>query len=523
MRYTVTAALAIVLLVLVPACVIPVHASTTEVMQQPIAAQYDANGNNRIEKNEAIDAVIDYFNGVITKEQAIDIIILYFSGGPIVEQTAPPPLGEVVERVRPAVVKILNDVAYSQGSGVLFKTEGQDGYLITNQHVVRNATSVTVTVGDATDYTGTVVGADADHDLAVVRICCNAAFPTADFGDSADIRVGDEVFAVGYPRDQYIPKEQQAQPKVIVAPGVVTATVTRGIVSAFRHDSDVGIDLVQTDAPINPGNSGGPLFSMDGMVIGINTSGVPGSEGLNFAILETTVQERIPHLLAGGVPPPADDPQPQYEFVPSFGPWPGHIHHDSDTAFEAVITDAQGINVSTGARFANPYDGATNAFSYGFMLRVNYTDPAFGFFVHSDGLWTIRRLAGGGTPTVVASGQLTNLNTGAGEYNELWVGAVGDVGWLYVNDEPVYGPNGNVLIDLGPHVHSGQVWIVTGYFIGTEVAGSITHFEDFLGDELVVFYDLSDTATTLDMLEELAEQRARPAPSGNLELHAVQP
>ena len=111
----------------------------------------------------------------------------------------------------------MNTVAHAQGSGLLFKTEEQNGYVVTNQHVVSHAATVTVTVGDDTDYTGTVVGADAERDLAVVRICCNAAFPTADFGDSADLRVGDEVFAVGYPRDQSIPKEQQAEPKVIVA------------------------------------------------------------------------------------------------------------------------------------------------------------------------------------------------------------------------------------------------------------------------------------------------------------------
>ena len=274
---------------------------------------------------------------------------------------------------------------------------------------------------------------------------------------------------------------------------------------------------------MNPGNSGGPLFAMDGTVMGINTSEIPGAEGLNFAILETTVQERIPHLLAGGPPPPADDPQPQYQFVPSFGPWPGHIHHDaSDTSMEVVRTDAHGINVVTEATFINPYDGATNAFSYGFLLRVNYVDPVFAFIVHSNGGWTIRQRSGGASQ-VLASGTLTNLNTGAGQANDLRAVAIGEYGGLSVNDEAVTGPDGSVLIPLGPHVHAGEVWIVNGYFVGTEVAGAITHFEDFLGDELVVFYDLSDTGKTLDMLEELAEQRARPAPSGNLDLHVVQP
>ncbi len=527
-RYSIVIVLAFVLFL--PACAVPVQASTHEAMAPSIAAQYDANGNGIIDKAEAVAAITDYIFGegdhAITKAQVIEIITFYIFGTPIPAQAAPPSLGDVVERVRPAVVKIVNDVAYAQGSGVLFQTEDENGYVITNQHVVRNAETVTVTVDDDTNYTGTVVGADADRDLAVVRICCNVDFPTADFGDSVDLRVGDEVFAVGYPLDQHIPKEQQAEPKVIVAPGVVTATVTRGIVSAFRHDSKMGVDLVQTDAPINPGNSGGPLFSMNGTIMGINTSVLLDTEGLNFAILETTVQERIPHLLAGGVPPPADDPQPQYEFVPSFGPWPGHIHHNTHNAsMEVVSTDAHGTNVGTGARFINPYDAAVNAFSYGFLLRVNRTDPSsalFAFIVHSDGDWTIRRRSGGASQ-VVASGPLTNLRAGAGQYNDLLVAAVGEYGALSVNNKAVTGPDGNVLVPLGPHVHAGEVWIVTGYFVDTEVAGAITHFEDFFGEELVVYYNLSDTGKTLDMLEEMAAGRSRNATPGNFDLHAAQP
>ena len=86
-----------------------------------------------IEKDEAIDAVIAYFNGEITKEQAIDIIILYFSGGTILEQVSPPSLADVITQVRPAVVKILNAEALAQGSEAIYKVVGENGYVITNQ------------------------------------------------------------------------------------------------------------------------------------------------------------------------------------------------------------------------------------------------------------------------------------------------------------------------------------------------------------------------------------------------------
>ncbi len=165
MRYAV---LVLMVVLFIPACAAPVAASTNEAMTTPFAAQYDANGNNMIEKDEAIGAVIAYFNGEITKEQALDVIILYFSGGPIQEQAAPPSLAEVIAQVRPSVVKIWNDTARSQGSGAIFKAEGPNGYVITNQHVVRSASQVRVTVADKDVYTGDVLGMDAKRDLAVV-------------------------------------------------------------------------------------------------------------------------------------------------------------------------------------------------------------------------------------------------------------------------------------------------------------------------------------------------------------------
>ena len=136
---------------------------------------------------------------------------------------------------------------------------------------------------------------DAARDLAAVKICCNANFPSVDFGDSEQLAIGDEVLAVGYPVDDLIPKAGgPLQPKVIVNPGVVTATVTRGIVSAVRYDSEKDVELVQTDALLNPGNSGGPpvRHGRDGH----RHSHLRCSRyrGAHFAVLETTVQEQLP-------------------------------------------------------------------------------------------------------------------------------------------------------------------------------------------------------------------------------------
>ena len=350
MRYAV---LVLMMVLFIPACAAPVAASTNEAMTPPIAAQFDSNGNNMIEKNEAIDAVIAYFNGEITKEQAIDIIILYFSGGTIQEQVAPN-LAEVIAQVRPAVVKIQNDTARSQGSGAIFKTEGQNAYVITNQHVVRSAETVTVTVGDAKDYEGTILGVDSARDLAVVRICCDVDLSVADFGDSEQLSIGDQVFTVGYPVDSSIPRSDGAQPKVIVDPNVVTATVTMGIVSAVRYDSENDRQLIQTDAPLNPGNSGGPLFALDGGIIGINTFTLRGTEGLNFAVLETTVQTQLPTLMTGGAP--REPSRPEFEFVTYAGPWPGHMHHDpSNRFFETVYSNIRRSDVIASAWIINPY------------------------------------------------------------------------------------------------------------------------------------------------------------------------
>jgi serine protease Do len=149
------------------------------------------------------------------------------------------------------------------GSGTIISP---DGYILTNNHVVRGATEIEVVLHDKRQFKGKVVGADAGSDIAVVKIDAHD-LPTAVLGNSAQIHVGDQVIAFGNPYEQYF-------------------TMTRGIVSALGR-SEVGAEplpenFIQTDAAINPGNSGGALVNIRGQVVGVPTfilSGGGGPEG----------------------------------------------------------------------------------------------------------------------------------------------------------------------------------------------------------------------------------------------------
>lgn len=156
------------------------------------------------------------------------------------------------------------------GAGTGFVIDA-DGLIATNAHVVEGATSVTVTLSDGSQAQGTVVGADASADLAVVRIDRTGLTPVT-VGSSTALRVGDEVIAIG---------------NALGLGGTPTATM--GIVSALGRSitTDSGTsyqDLVQIDAPINPGDSGGPVVDAAGRVIGIASAGTTSAENIGFAI-----------------------------------------------------------------------------------------------------------------------------------------------------------------------------------------------------------------------------------------------
>jgi serine protease Do len=173
----------------------------------------------------------------------------------------------------------------SLGSGFIIDA---DGSILTNNHVVENATKIVVKLsGDEQDYEAKVVGRDAKTDIAVIKINAKTNLTAASFGDSDRLEVGEWVMAIGNPFG-------------------LDGTVTSGIVSAKgRHNITQGPydNFIQTDASINPGNSGGPLINLRGEVIGINTaifSRSGGNIGIGFAIPINLVKELLPQLRGKG-------------------------------------------------------------------------------------------------------------------------------------------------------------------------------------------------------------------------------
>lgn len=177
------------------------------------------------------------------------------------------------------------------GSGVIIDKEG---YILTNEHVIKNADKVTVTLSDGREFNGEVKGQDPRSDLAVIKI--NARnLPVASLGDSDNVKIGQWVVAIGNP---YSFAMQNPEPTVTV--GVISA-LHRSLGRSMPQDRDYN-DLIQTDAAINPGNSGGPLVNLKGEIIGINVaifSTTGGYQGIGFAIPANTAKRIISRLIEG--------------------------------------------------------------------------------------------------------------------------------------------------------------------------------------------------------------------------------
>ncbi|WP_243369673.1 DegQ family serine endoprotease [Geotalea sp. SG265] len=169
----------------------------------------------------------------------------------------------------------------SLGSGFIIS---KDGYIITNDHVVRDAESIQVTLSDEKSYKGKVVGSDPKTDIAVIKIGAKGDLPVAVLGDSDKLSVGQWAIAIGNPFG-------------------LNRTVTVGVISATGR-SNMGIEtyenFIQTDASINPGNSGGPLLNVYGEVIGINTAIVAAGQGIGFAIPINMAKVAVPQLIKKG-------------------------------------------------------------------------------------------------------------------------------------------------------------------------------------------------------------------------------
>jgi serine protease Do len=202
---------------------------------------------------------------------------------------------DLYDRVSPAVVSITaktvnpyqpsDRVSRVAGSGVILDPSG---IVLTNSHVVFGRQAISVTLDDGTTVPAEMIGADPVFDLAVLRIPkpAHGELPVAAPGNSARLRVGEEVLAIGNPLG-------------------LQQTLTRGIVSAINRilpETPFSLmePLIQTDAPINPGNSGGPLVNRCGEVIGITTAILPEAQDIAFAIPIDLVQAALPSLLTKG-------------------------------------------------------------------------------------------------------------------------------------------------------------------------------------------------------------------------------
>jgi S1-C subfamily serine protease len=183
------------------------------------------------------------------------------------------------------LIKSTLPLGTATGSGFIYDTQGR---IVTNNHVIDGANSITVTFINGTIVSATVVGADPYSDIAVIQVSAPAALlKPLRLGDSSVLKVGQEVLAIGNPYG-------------------LADTLTTGIISATGREMDSAsgypiVDVIQTDAAINPGNSGGPLLNLSGEVVGINTA-IPSqtSSGIGFAVPSNTISREIASLISTG-------------------------------------------------------------------------------------------------------------------------------------------------------------------------------------------------------------------------------
>ena len=189
-----------------------------------------------------------------------------------------------------------NQQIASEGSGVIYKKDDKDAYLVTNTHVINGASKVDIRLADGTKVPGEIVGSDTFSDIAVVKISSEKVTTVAEFGDSSQLSVGETAIAIGSPLGSEYAN-----------------TVTQGIISSLNRNVSlksedgqaISTKAIQTDTAINPGNSGGPLINIQGQVIGITSSKIASNggtsvEGLGFAIPSNDAQNIIKQLESNG-------------------------------------------------------------------------------------------------------------------------------------------------------------------------------------------------------------------------------
>lgn len=212
------------------------------------------------------------------------------------EETA---IASVVEEVAPSVVSIVTQVSRGSYYGII-NQEGagtgiiisQDGYVMTNYHVVRGASTVSVVTSSGQEYKNVkVIGNDPLNDVAFLKINSNDTFTAAELGDSSTVRIGQQVVAIGNALGQY---------QNSVTSGIISGTGRPVTASTGDGNAESLTDLMQTDASINPGNSGGPLVNLSGEVIGMNTAIADDANGIGFAIAINSTKGVLKGVLENG-------------------------------------------------------------------------------------------------------------------------------------------------------------------------------------------------------------------------------
>jgi len=242
-----------------------------------------------------IFAVIVSFNSIVDNDTS-ELIVTNGNYGETVgevtgiERSYEYSLIDIFEKSEESIVQVSvlrGESDGGMGSGFVYSDEG---YVITNQHVVQDAEKVMITFLDGEAYIGNVVGSDRDLDIAVVKVePTNTYLQPIKIGDSSELKVGEKIAAIGNPFG-------------------LSGSMTSGIVSQMGRllPQETGYsipDVIQTDAAINPGNSGGPLINMKGEVVGINTaiqSATGEFSGIGFAVPSNTVKKVVPVLIQDG-------------------------------------------------------------------------------------------------------------------------------------------------------------------------------------------------------------------------------
>lgn len=263
---------------------------------QPTISEKNPDDVNRpSQETTAPNGSVEMPSEIVIKKDTVGTKVVTTSGSIGDENLS---YADVVALVENSVVEITTNyvvsgsmfsqyVSSGAGSGVIISQSGKVGYIVTNNHVIEDATSIVVRLKDGTELPATLVGTDAMTDLAVLMVNTDIALTCAELGDSDSLVVGQEVLAIGNPL------------------GELGGTVTNGIVSALEREVKIDgekMTLLQTNAAVNPGNSGGGLFNMYGKLIGVVNAKSSGDdvEGLGFAIPVNTVYNVVNELITYG-------------------------------------------------------------------------------------------------------------------------------------------------------------------------------------------------------------------------------